>query len=185
MADAAARAARGDEPVPTQDVADRRAAREGPPRVPPLEERPQLLAAPDGVPMASLQDRGHDLVGGLIRGAMGTARALLQAGGPEAQVAVDPFVARLAGDAIAIAELRDRLGLTQVVGDELRALIRGCGIPPRHGHLLRYPPVWCHPCPWTKVLPMSPDRTPQQPNRGMQPTRRRERLMLTVRRFHL
>ena len=30
---------------------------------------------------------------------------------------------------------------------------------PRHGHLLRCPPVWYHPCPWTKVLPMSPDRT--------------------------
>lgn len=110
MADAAALAARGDEAVPPQDVADRRAAREGPPRVPPLEEGPQLLAAPDGVPLARLQDRGHDLVGGLIGGAMGTARVFLEAGGPEVQVAVDPFVARLAGDAIAITELRDRAG---------------------------------------------------------------------------
>jgi len=24
-----------------------------------------------------------------------------------------------------------------------------CGFPPRHGHLLRCPPVWRHPCPWT------------------------------------
>ena len=125
MAEAAARAVRGDEPVPTQDVADRRAAREGPPRVPPLEECPQLLAAPDGVSMASLQDCGDDLVGGLIRGAMGPARVVVEAGGPEAQVAVDPFVARLAGDAISIAELRDRLGLAQVVGDEPRPLVHG------------------------------------------------------------
>ena len=170
MTEAAARAARGDESVPPQDVADRRAAREGPPRVPPLEEDPQLLAAPPGMPLASLQDRGDDLIGGLIGSAMGTARVFLEAGGPEAQVAVDPFVARLAGDAIPIAELRDRLGLAQVVGDELRALIHGCGLPPRHGHLLRCPPVWCHPCPWTKVLPMSPDRTTLRPNSTLQRT---------------
>ena len=125
MAEAAALAARGDEPVPTQDVADGRAAREGPSRVPPLEERSQLLAAPRGVPLASLQDRGDDLVGGLIRGAMGPARVVVEAGGPEAQVAVNPFVARLAGDAILIAELRDRVGLAQVVGDEPRPLVHG------------------------------------------------------------
>src|SRR6266850_7876017 len=28
----------------------------------------------------------------------------------------------------------------------------------------------CHPCPWTKLLPMCPDRTTSPPNKRMQPT---------------
>ncbi len=34
------------------------------------------------------------------------------------------------------------------------------------GHLLRCPLVWmfCYPCPWTKLLPMCPDRTYQVSN---------------------
>jgi hypothetical protein len=92
---------------------------------------------------------------------MGPARVVLEAGGPAAQVAVDPFVARLTRDAIPIAELRDGLGLAQVVGDELRALVHGCGLPPRHGHLLGVTRqcFGCYPRPWAKLLPMGPDRT--------------------------
>src|SRR5262249_12047873 len=56
------------------------------------------------MPAPGLQDRAHDLLGGLPRRAPWPARALLQAGRPLAQIAVDPLVARLAGDAVECAQ---------------------------------------------------------------------------------
>jgi hypothetical protein len=52
-------------------------------------------------------------------------RALLQARRPVAQIAVDPLVAGLAGDAVQRAQLRDRQRVAKEVGDELRSLVHG------------------------------------------------------------
>lgn len=111
--------------APAQDVARRGAAGEGPPRMALVQQREEFLAAPGRVPAAGVQDRGHDLLSRLIRRPSRSARALLEAGRPVPQVAVDPFVPRLAGDPVERAQLGDRPHVPQVIGDELRPLAHG------------------------------------------------------------
>ncbi len=112
-------AADGHHPMPAQDVARRGATGEAPSGIALVQQGQELLAAPAWVSVSGLEDRGHDLLGGLIRRAPRSARALLQAGWP--------------------------------VGD---ASLHGMGtsLVPRQDFA-------CYPCPWTKLLPMCPDRT--------------------------
>src|SRR5207245_6233064 len=77
MSDAPALAANGHHPVPAQDVARRGAAGEAPPRMPLVQQREELFAAPARVPAPGVEDRAHDLVGRLIRRAPWPPRALL------------------------------------------------------------------------------------------------------------
>src|SRR6266851_5952100 len=125
MPQASALASDGDHPMPTQDVARCGTAREHPAGMAPVQQREQLLAAPARVPTPGVEDRGHDLLGGVPRRALWPARALFQPGRPVAQVAVDPFVARLAGYPVELAQLGDRQRVPQMVGDELRSLVHG------------------------------------------------------------
>src|SRR3990172_11081751 len=99
----------------------------------------------------------RSLVGIVVR----PARALIEPLRAVTQVALHELVARLTTDAVAIAKLAHRVLGAQVIGDELRFLVHRCSFPPRHGAPPPVPPIIgkCYPCPFTKLLPMSPDRT--------------------------
>jgi len=88
-----------------------------------VKQRQEFLASPGGMAAPGVEDRRHDFLGRLIRRAPRPARA--QAGWPVAKVALDPFVAGLAGEAVVFAQLSDRQRVAQVVGDELRSLVYG------------------------------------------------------------
>ena len=90
-----------------------------------VQHREELLPAPGWMPPPRVEDRGHNVLGRLIRGPPGPARALLQPRGPLAQVAVDPFVSGLARDPVERAQLGERPHVPQVIGDELRPLVHG------------------------------------------------------------
>src|SRR3989442_6285382 len=79
-----------------------------------------------------------------------------------------PVVRVRAGAAEVLATLGARKGMARWVGDDLRPVVQGCCYPPGQGHSLGLPPVCCHPCPWTKLLPMSLDRTHGSPNPALQ-----------------
>src|SRR5207247_2455062 len=89
------------------------------------QQRQQLLATPARMSPSGVEDRAHDLLGGLIRRAPRPPRGLLQAGRAVAHVAVDPFVAGLPRDAVERAQLGDRPYVAQVIGDELCPLVHG------------------------------------------------------------
>src|SRR5207245_9729481 len=66
------------QPVPLEDIACRGAAWETPPRMPLVQQRQELFAAPVWVPASGVQDRAHNRVGRLIRRAHRPPRALLE-----------------------------------------------------------------------------------------------------------
>ena len=123
MPDAAPLASGRHHPVAAQDVARGGAPVEEPPGMALVQRREEFLASPGGMAAPGVEDRRHDFLGRLIRRAPRPARA--QAGWPVAKVALDPFVAGLAGEAVVFAQLSDRQRVAQVVGDELRSLVYG------------------------------------------------------------
>jgi hypothetical protein len=93
--------------------------------VSPLEDREQLLRAPEGVAPAKLEDRLGDLDRRLVRAAFRAARALLQAGRALFLEALDPLVTSRPAHAVAAAGLRQGERATLIGRDEQALLIHG------------------------------------------------------------
>jgi hypothetical protein len=125
MPDAPPLPSQGDHPMALQDVARRGATGEAPTGMPLVQQGQQFLAAPVRVPAPSLEDRGHDFTGCRIRRAAWPAGPLLQPGRSLAQVALDPLVPGLTGDAVELAQLRDRSDVAKMIGNEPRPLVHG------------------------------------------------------------
>jgi len=123
MPDPAALTPRRDQAMALQDVAGGGPAGQDPARLASVHEGQAFLTSPRRMPVSGIEDRVHDLVSGLIRRAPWTTRALFQAPRTAAQVAVDPLVPGLAGDAVQRAEFSDRQHVAKEVGDELCSLV--------------------------------------------------------------
>ena len=108
MADVPAVPGGGDQAVATEDVTHGRPAGPGPARGALLQQREELLGAPGGVPTAGVENRGDEILRGLVGGHPGLPRTLFQARGPVPQIAVDPLVAGLATHPVEGAELGHR-----------------------------------------------------------------------------
>src|SRR5687768_318509 len=86
---------------------------------------------------ARLQQRFYDMLRRFTRASAWTPRMLVQPRRPEREVAIDPLVTGLTADAVVIAQIADRKSLAQIIRDELRFLVHGTGLTPRH----RAPPA--------------------------------------------
>ena len=62
---------------------------------------------------------------GTVRRRVGFGGAILEALRAVVQIAIDPFVAGLATDAVIRAQFADRQAAPEVIGDELRLLVHG------------------------------------------------------------
>jgi hypothetical protein len=111
-----------------------------------------------------------------VRAVMRRPTPLAQPVGAGRLIAPEPLVAGLPADPIALAEFHHRIQVPFPVRDEPHALCHGRCLPPRHAHLPREQPRWCHPCSRSDVLPMYPVCTSRVSNRpleraGMTPRR--------------
>src|SRR5690606_33513746 len=114
-----------DESVALQDIADGRALRPRPTRMPLVQDVEQLFGAPARMMPAGLEDRLDDMLRRAVRRVLWPSRALQQAGGPVDHVSIDPLIGRLPANVVVLAELGNREGLPQVIGDELGSLVHG------------------------------------------------------------
>lgn len=136
--------------VAREDIEDGAARRPHPPRIARLEPLEDLPCAPAKAGVLA-EDQGDDVGGGLPRRGPGGPTLVLQAGDPQGAVALQPFVAGVATDAVASAEFgHGPLAAVDVVG-EVMAFEHGIGLLPGHGGSSHR--VWkkCHPCPRTSV----------------------------------
>jgi hypothetical protein len=165
MPDRPSTAFMGDQAMAIENVVDRRPMRPGPVRIALASDRKQLLAAPGRVMSTRIQDCLDNVIRRLSGACARAPADLLKAWRPQREVAVNPFVGSLSTDAVAIAQLADRKGLAQIVRDELRFLVHGAGLTPRHGAPPQRAPLWsnCYPCLTTVLSPMYGDRTRQRP----------------------
>ena len=101
-----------------------------------LEHGADLLRAPQRMLAADLQNAGdhlgRDLLGMMVRG----AGEVGETGGALALVALDPFVADAALNAVAAAQLGLRLQTGFPIQDELHTLIHGVCFFPRHKNIV-------------------------------------------------
>src|SRR2546427_2484328 len=98
-----------------------------------------------------LKDRLDDLRRGCIGRAAWPPRTIFQRGCTVSKIALDPLVAGLARDPIALAQLADAEHFSQIICDKLKFLVHRRHLTPRHGHLPRCPTVSsnCYLCPQT------------------------------------
>ncbi len=124
------------EPFVMQDLADRRGCGRVLERLLALEHGADLLRAPQRMLAADLQNAGdhlgRDLLGMMVRG----AGEVGETGGALALVALDPFVADAALNAVAAAQLGLRLQTGFPIQDELHTLIYGVCFFPRHKNIV-------------------------------------------------
>src|SRR3954469_23968261 len=115
-----------------EDLADGAALWPRPPRVLAAQDLKQLLGSPARVMLSSFENRFDQLGGRAVGRARGSARSLTEAAGPFLYLAIDPLVAGLATDAIAVAQFHYREGSVQHIGDELRLLVHRRRFAPGH-----------------------------------------------------
>ena len=92
----------------------------------------ELLRPPGGMPLAGQPDHRPDLGGRGVRAGMGAMGAIVEAPGAVLEVALQPFVARRAADAVAPAKFRNGKDAALDVGDETGALIDHSSLSPWH-----------------------------------------------------
>src|SRR5215471_15852313 len=108
-----------DETRAEENIAGRRAGRPVGLRVFALEMLEQFLGPPTGMTAPRLKNREAERLRRLIRRGERPARPVGQTGGAFRLIAIDPFVAGLAADAVSVAEFRERNGVAEKFGDKL------------------------------------------------------------------
>ena len=88
------------------------------------------------VPSADFENTGKPLGREFPRVMQRSARAIGESGGAIAQVALGPFVADAALNAVAAAQLGLRLQSFVLFQDEFHTLIHGVNFFPRHGNIV-------------------------------------------------
>ena len=88
------------------------------------------------VPSADFENAGEPLGREFLGVMQRSTRAIGESGGAIAQVALDPFVADAALNAVAAAQLGLRLQSFLPFQDELHTLIHGVCFFPRHGNIV-------------------------------------------------
>jgi hypothetical protein len=163
MSDRSPWGAASDEPTALEEGGGDRPAGQPPRRVAAAQVGQQFLRSPRRMPMAQSDQRLDDRRGRRSGCVPRAARPILEATRAPPDVAIDPLVGCLAGDAVLSAELRHGAGAAQMIRDEQGPLMHGRRLPPGHQAPPPVPslPSKCHPCLRTEVLPMSPDRTPR------------------------
>jgi hypothetical protein len=84
-----------------------------------------FAGAPRGMMGAQIDQRPNDVLRRTIGRRIGPGGAILEAWRAIVQIAIDPFVAGLAPDAVIRAQFADRKTSSEVIDDELRLLVHG------------------------------------------------------------